>query len=186
VKSNGSITDTVYVSQTITKYDTVYVDRVKIVPQLVYVNTPNSLGNSLEQIPQNTSNDNIALLENKGAKSGVISKKSENVQTQTGEVGNENEQTNVAAENKAMIENTKTLDNEKSAEVALNELSKKEYKNTAKAPKFRKVNYQIPFESIRDFYRRDIRLTVVERLSVEAFFGGSQNQLILKNTSQQG
>jgi hypothetical protein len=40
-------------------------------------------------------------------------------------VGNENEQTNVAAENKATIENTKTLDNEKSAEVALNELSKK-------------------------------------------------------------
>lgn len=186
VQNNGSVADTVYVSQTITKYDTVYVDRVKIVPQIVYITTPNDSDNSSEQIPHNIVNNNSALSQSKETNTGAIPEKTENTQTQIAEVGEENEQTNVVAQNKSTIENVKPLGNEKLTEISLSELTGKEFKNTAKAPKFRKVNYQIPFENIRDFYRRDTRLTLVERLSVEALVGGSQNQLILKNTSQQG
>lgn len=184
VQNNESIADTVYVSQTITKYDTVYVDRVKIVPQIVYINTPNDTGNFYEEKTQSTPNSNIAILENKNTGIGNVPEKTKNAQTPQKEVFSE--QTNVVAETKSTVENAKPKENEFSTKIVLNELEGKEFKNTAKAPKFRKINYQIPFESIRDFYRRDTRLTVADRLSVEALLGGSQNQLILKNISQQG
>lgn len=151
--------DTVFVERMLVKYDTVYLK------QVVWVSNKKQPLVSEKEIAyeQRATNTNNADF--------FSEKKSVLVENKTYE----------AAEHKKEIIETEAQQTEKLMAKRQFEnvkpISLKTYKPKFKLPK---IKYELPFDQIREFYRKEIKTPLIERLYVQAEADATLNQLIVK------
>jgi hypothetical protein len=166
----NQVVDTIYIHNTIATIDTIYIDRVKIIPKIVYL-----------EKGENKSTENIAK--------SVLGKQNE---MENLSLDQKKQESNVDTKDEVL---TKSTSDNRSTNTNLREnlrafslvaLNKKSFSLLNITSVFPRITYQNPSLKYPEPARKEPKTPLAERLSVGILLGGSQNQLFVKNTSTQG
>jgi hypothetical protein len=166
------LTDTVYVNKTITKYDTIFVERIKNIPQIVYLERPQEFLEQTELSKLELEQKNNQEKPFNNDFSETLSKESELIKSP--------HPNNV--ENKSLKEYQKN-----NGPIVLQKIESKEFKDLYNNLEFPKIENLEPAKSKNtEYVKREPKRGVIERTSLGLMAGLSGNQLIIKNSTIQG